>query len=113
MRPHGLFQPAYGGAPQIVGKNIANPLATILSGAMMLSWLGDKHGDKAAHAATERIEQAVTRVLGDKKQLTLDLCGSASTDGVAGPSLLHSVASRRRSNASSSFLQLKEAAPSC
>ena len=39
---HGLFQPSHGTAPQIAGKNIANPLATILSAAMMLDWLGDR-----------------------------------------------------------------------
>ena len=80
---HGLFQPSHGSAPQIAGKNVANPLATILSSAMMLSWLGDKHGDNAAHVAAERIEQAVIQVLSNNKQLTPDLGGSAGTDGVA------------------------------
>ncbi len=80
---HGLFQPSHGSAPQIAGKNIANPIATILSGAMMLSWLGDKHGDKAAHAAARRIEQAVAQVLSEKHRLTPDLGGTAGTDGVA------------------------------
>ena len=44
---HAMFQPAHGSAPTIAGKNIANPVATILSGAMMLDWLGQKHEDEA------------------------------------------------------------------
>ncbi|MEX2558779.1 MAG: isocitrate/isopropylmalate family dehydrogenase, partial [Pirellulales bacterium] len=35
---HGLFQPSHGTAPQLAGKDVANPLATILSGAMLLDW---------------------------------------------------------------------------
>ena len=42
---HGLFQGAHGSAPDIAGQNIASPLATILSGAFMLRWLGDRHAD--------------------------------------------------------------------
>ena len=56
---HGLYEPIHGSAPDIAGKDIANPLATILSGAMMLHWsLGQP-------AAAEAIERAVTAVLND------------------------------------------------
>ena len=56
---HGLYEPIHGAAPDIAGKDIANPLATILSGAMMLRWsLGQ-------NAAAEAIERAVTVVLND------------------------------------------------
>jgi 3-isopropylmalate dehydrogenase len=56
---HGLYEPIHGSAPDIAGKDIANPLATILSGAMMLRWsLGQ-------NAAAEAIERAVTVVLND------------------------------------------------
>jgi isocitrate/isopropylmalate dehydrogenase len=37
---HAVFQPSHGTAPDIAGKGIANPIATILSAAMMLEWLG-------------------------------------------------------------------------
>ena len=48
---HGLFQSIHGSAPDIAGKGIVNPIAAILSGAMMLDWLGTKNGDsKAAEA---------------------------------------------------------------
>jgi 3-isopropylmalate dehydrogenase len=56
---HGLYEPIHGSAPDIAGKDVANPLATILSGAMMLRWsLGQP-------AAAEAIERSVTAVLSD------------------------------------------------
>ena len=49
---HGLFQPAHGSAPDIMGQDKANPLAAILSGSMMLDYISDKAGnDKFADAA--------------------------------------------------------------
>jgi 3-isopropylmalate dehydrogenase len=53
----GLYEPIHGSAPDIAGKNLANPLATILSAAMMLRYSFNR--DQAA----ERIEAAVTKVL--------------------------------------------------
>ncbi len=55
----GLYEPIHGTAPDIAGKGIANPLATILSAAMML-----RYSLKQEQAAA-RIEAAVTRVLRD------------------------------------------------
>ena len=56
-RGKGLYEPIHGTAPDIAGKGIANPLATILSGAMMLRYsLGQPQ-------AAQRIEQAVSKVL--------------------------------------------------
>ena len=56
---HGLYEPIHGSAPDIAGRDMANPLATILSAAMMLRWsLGQP-------AAAEAIERAVTAVLTD------------------------------------------------
>src|SRR5215203_6222206 len=52
---HGVFQPSHGTAPDIAGKGIANPVATILSAAMLLDWFGDEASLKAA----ERIRNAV------------------------------------------------------
>ncbi len=56
-RGKGLYEPIHGSAPDIAGKNLANPLATILSAAMMLRYTFDQ-----AHAA-DRIEAAVRKVL--------------------------------------------------
>ncbi len=62
----GLYEPAHGSAPDIAGKNLANPLATILSGAMMLRYTF------GLEAEALRIEQAVTTVL-EKGYRTGDL----------------------------------------
>ena len=55
----GLFEPSHGSAPDIAGKNIANPIATILSAAMMLRYSLDMADD------ADRIEKAVEKVLAD------------------------------------------------
>ena len=67
----GVFEPIHGSAPDIAGQNVANPLAAILSGAMMLSALGDAEG-------AGRIEAAVDAVL-DSGARTGDLGGSMGT----------------------------------
>ena len=54
----GLYEPIHGSAPDIAGKDVANPLATILSAAMMLRYSLDQG------AGADRIEAAVKRVLG-------------------------------------------------
>ena len=59
---HALFQPAHGTAPDIAGQGIANPTATILSAAMMLDWLADRHGDDALIDGARAIERAVAAV---------------------------------------------------
>ena len=71
----GLFEPVHGSAPPLSGKAVANPMATILTGALMLDALG--HPESAA-----RIEVAVQRVIADGPT-TPDLGGSASTLDVA------------------------------
>jgi 3-isopropylmalate dehydrogenase len=74
INPEGvsMFEPVHGSAPDIAGKNIANPIATILSGAMMLDHLGEV---KAAQA----IENAVETTLSEGKIKTCDLGGNSST----------------------------------
>jgi 3-isopropylmalate dehydrogenase len=76
---HGLFQPSHGTAPQLAGKNVANPLATILSAAMMFEWLAQRHGDEAARLAASRMQTAVERVLAAGQTLPADLGGRAGT----------------------------------
>ncbi|MDZ4847930.1 MAG: isocitrate/isopropylmalate dehydrogenase family protein [Pirellulaceae bacterium] len=80
---HALFQPSHGTAPQLAGKNVANPIATILSSAMMLDWLADRHDDATARAAGNRIEQAVAKFLADGQLRTVDQGGTASTTEIA------------------------------
>jgi len=67
-----MFEPTHGSAPDIAGKNMANPLAQILTGAMMLSHLGE---DDAANS----IRDAVKSVLKNGDNLTADLGGKSST----------------------------------
>jgi 3-isopropylmalate dehydrogenase len=76
---YAIFQPSHGTAPTIAGKGLANPIATILSGALMLRWLGDTRQDSAATRAAESIEAAVENVLRDPDNRTVDLGGKLST----------------------------------
>ena len=70
-----IFQPSHGSAPDIAGKGIANPIATILSAALMLDWLGDEKTKQAAAL----IQNAVTKVLLNPSNRTSDLGGTVST----------------------------------
>ena len=58
---HAVFQPCHGTAPDITGQGKANPTAMILSAAMMLDWLADKHDHPPAADAALRIERAVDK----------------------------------------------------
>jgi 3-isopropylmalate dehydrogenase len=75
----GMFEPSHGTAPDIAGKGLANPVATILSGALMLDWLAAEHGDARLAAAAERIEGATARVLAAGQVRTADIGGTAAT----------------------------------
>jgi 3-isopropylmalate dehydrogenase len=79
---HGLFQASHGTAPDIAGMGIANPIAQILSAAMMLAWLGERKRDAAAEAAAQAVEAAVARTLADPRHHTADLKGRAITAAV-------------------------------
>jgi 3-isopropylmalate dehydrogenase len=76
---HAVFQPCHGTAPDIAGQGIANPAATILSAAMLLAWLGDRHGDAALSEASRRIEDAVSAALAAGEAQTPDLGGRCRT----------------------------------
>jgi 3-isopropylmalate dehydrogenase len=76
---HAVFQPAHGTAPDIAGKGIANPIAAILSAAMMLDWLGRRHQHDGIIAAARRVERAVAEVLGEGKVVPVDQGGAATT----------------------------------
>jgi 3-isopropylmalate dehydrogenase len=78
---HALFQPCHGSAPDIAGRGVANPLATILSAAMLLDWVGERRGDEHAIAAARSISEAVTAVI-ESGPHTPDLGGSGTTDAV-------------------------------
>ncbi|MEZ0536863.1 isocitrate/isopropylmalate dehydrogenase family protein [Caldicellulosiruptoraceae bacterium PP1] len=67
-----VFEPIHGSAPKRAGQNLANPTATILSGVMMLKYLGEME-------AAKRVEDAVAKVLKEGKEVTYDLGGSTGT----------------------------------
>jgi 3-isopropylmalate dehydrogenase len=77
-----MAQATHGSAPDIAGRGIANPYAMIMSGQMLLAWLGRKHGEPRATQAAERIQAAVTKVIANARHLTADLGGSASTQAM-------------------------------
>ncbi len=76
---HAMAQATHGSAPDIAGKNIANPYAMIMSGKMLLEWLGRKHGESRAIDAAGLMDVAMDTVIAEKSCLTVDLGGSAGT----------------------------------
>jgi isocitrate dehydrogenase (NAD+) len=71
-----LFEAVHGSAPDIAGKNLANPIALILSAAMMLEHLGERE-------PAGRVREAVGAVLEEGRTLTRDLGGTAGTTEIA------------------------------
>jgi len=76
---HAVFQPSHGSAPDIAGQGIANPIAMILSVALMLDWLGTEQTQRGA--AT--IRRAVENVLSHPDHCTMDLGGKLTTTELA------------------------------
>jgi 3-isopropylmalate dehydrogenase len=74
---HGLFQGAHGSAPDIAGQDVASPIATILSGALMLRWLGERNQDSQLLADATRVETAVETVLAKGQTVPADQGGGA------------------------------------
>lgn len=72
---YAMFEPAHGSAPKYAGQDKVNPVATILSGAWMAEYLGEKHISDAIFKGTEQ-------VINDNKLVTYDLGGTASLSGM-------------------------------
>lgn len=68
-----VYEATHGTAPDLVGKGIANPTASIMCGAMLLKRLGERD-------ASDRISKSIVKVLAESKHITPDLGGTASTD---------------------------------
>lgn len=77
INPNGvsMFEPIHGSAPKYAGKNVVNPIATILAGAMMMEHLGER-------GVASRIEQAVYDALASGMLRTKDMGGTAKTSEV-------------------------------
>lgn len=78
-----VFQPCHGSAPDIAGQGKANPLAMILSAAMMLDWLGLRHDAPALVEDGARLRRAVEDVVAEGRVLTADIGGTAGTEAAA------------------------------
>jgi 3-isopropylmalate dehydrogenase len=74
-----VFQPCHGTAPDIVGQGKANPTAMFLSAAMMLDWLGDRHGETKLNTAARLIESAVSKAYLDNNLKPFEQGGASGT----------------------------------
>ena len=87
-----MAQCTHGSAPDIAGKNVANPYSMIMSGQMLLQWLGRRHKNEKASATADLIQRAVEKIVADAKHLTRDLGGTANTSEM-GDAIANAVAS--------------------
>ncbi len=78
-----VFQPCHGSAPDIAGKGIANPMAMILSSAMMCEWLAVQKDLPILDLVARSVEDAVAKVVVEGVSVTGDLGGNASTEECA------------------------------
>jgi len=76
---HGVAQAQHGSAPDIAGKNVANPSSLIGSAAMLFAWLGERRGDAALSRAAQAIEAALDRVIASPGTRTPDMGGGLGT----------------------------------
>jgi isocitrate/isopropylmalate dehydrogenase len=76
---HCMAQAQHGSAPDIAGRDLANPVSLVLSAAMLLDWMGRRHNNKHFARATETIDQSVDALLKDPATRTADLGGKLGT----------------------------------
>ena len=74
-----MAQATHGSAPDIAGKNVANPYAIIMSTSMLLSWMGSKYSEDKLIMASNIIEESALEVIKERKYLTADIGGKSST----------------------------------
>jgi len=82
-KSHAMANASHGSAPDIAGRNRANPISMIVSAAMLLGWLAMRHGCARLATAEATIMRAVDDVLSDSRTRTADVGGSASTTDCA------------------------------
>jgi 3-isopropylmalate dehydrogenase len=82
---HAYFEPTHGSAPDIVGKDLANPIGQIRSGALMLEYLGLVNDDNSLNRAAIAIEEEIASLLNSSNRAALprEIGGSASSKQVA------------------------------
>ncbi|MGH1477787.1 MAG: isocitrate/isopropylmalate dehydrogenase family protein [Geminicoccales bacterium] len=80
---HGLFQPAHGSAPDIMGQDKANPTAMLLSASMMLDWLGEQHDVPSCRDASDALNEAIDRGYRTKAIWPMEQGGNQGTQAMA------------------------------
>jgi 3-isopropylmalate dehydrogenase len=80
---HAVAQAQHGSAPDLAGKDIANPASLIGSAAMLLAWLGERRHDEALSSAAAAIEAALESAIATSAFRTADLGGSLGTSAFA------------------------------
>jgi len=81
---HGVAQAQHGSAPDIAGKDLANPASLIGSAAMLLAWLGERRNDHRLAAAAGAIDDALERTISTPAHRTRDLGGALGTKAFGG-----------------------------
>lgn len=79
---HAVFQPCHGSAPDIAGQGKANPTAMILSAALMLEWLGDRHDLAEARTAAGQLSAAVGAAFATGRLIPAELGGATGTRAI-------------------------------
>jgi 3-isopropylmalate dehydrogenase len=79
---HGMFQPCHGSAPDIAGQGKANPTAALLSAALMLDWLGERHNDDRLMRGARAIEAAVDGAFADGGLRPFEIGGGHGTAAI-------------------------------
>lgn len=80
---HAVANAGHGSAPGLAGRNTANPSGMILSSAMLLDWLGERHGKTAFKEAANAIARSVSLNLQNPAVRTGDVGGKGTTEGFA------------------------------
>ena len=80
---HAVAQAVHGSAPDIAGRGIANPAALMLSAAMLLDWLANRHDKPILAVGADLLEGSVNAALADPANHTPDLGGEGTTQGFA------------------------------
>jgi len=89
---HCMAQAQHGSAPDIAGKDIANPCSLLISAGMLLGWLGEKHGADRSLRAQAALEEAIADLMREPATRTRDLGGTLGTRAF-GAALLEKLAS--------------------
>lgn len=76
---HGMAQAQHGSAPDLAGKDKANPTSLILSAGMMLDWIGRRHDRADLRRAAALLDEVVDKLLADPQKRTADLDGKQTT----------------------------------